>query len=251
MSHASGAQDPRVTVLKHADPVGTTRNPMRTHTIFTVLTLLAAAPACDPNVDSGHQGEPLITLDGEVVKPDQAPTQDLDVVVAWVPFKISESFFVAQKAAIEGSFPASFTLDLYTAPDASMLSEFDENDPGFAIAFIMAVPAGTDLADFALEDDPPMAGVVETHVLVYAAGDLTADHDAVKYFFHEPVKQGFHLFEAVRKTEQEKQESDECQAQGGGDECGSPHDRLVPAPLDTSLVLKLGAREALDPPNIT
>ncbi|PCC71625.1 hypothetical protein SAMN02745121_01168 [Nannocystis exedens] len=223
---------------------------MRTHTFFTAFTLLAAAPACDANVDAGYQGEPLLTLRGEVAKPDQAPAQDLDVVVAWFPFKVHEGYMVAQKAAIEGSFPASFALDLYTAPDASMLSEFDENDPGFAIAYIFAVPAGTDLAQFGAEEEPPVAGVVETHLLVYAAGDLPEDHDTVTFgIFPEPLKAGFHLFQATPKTEAELMAIEACHAGATSIEeevaCGHIHDTLVPVPFDTPLVLTLGDEDQL------
>ncbi|WP_434420151.1 hypothetical protein [Nannocystis pusilla] len=218
---------------------------MRTHTFITALTLFAAAPACDANVDADYQGEPLLTLRGEVAKPDKAPTQDVEVVVAWFPFKIGENYMVAQKAAVEGSFPASFALDLYTAPDASMLSEFDENDPGFAIAYIFAVPAGTDLGEFGGEEEPPIAGVVETHLLVYAAGDLPENHDTVTFgIFPEPLKAGFHLFQATPKTDAELEAIYECLAEATSIEeevaCGSIHDTLVPVPFDTSLVLTLG-----------
>ncbi|HVE85415.1 MAG TPA: hypothetical protein VND93_21325 [Myxococcales bacterium] len=93
------------------------------------LALVAVlALACGPASGGNHHGPPLVTLRGQMVAGTLAATEDpVMLAIAWYPNWIGGGpsspprATVTQDATFHGSFPVSFSFDLYGPPPAEAL----------------------------------------------------------------------------------------------------------------------------------
>lgn len=104
--------------------------------------LMAALGGCSAQATTDYQGDPLFTMTGRVELQLSTPaTQDLVPTLAFMSPEGSEIRFV--EAEVSGEFPASFRVDLYTPPPASVIDGFESQDiPGetrHSLGYIVAV----------------------------------------------------------------------------------------------------------------
>lgn len=210
---------------------------------ITLLLSLLAIPACDSNVDAAFKGEPLISLRGEVLKPATAIEGDLEVALVWYRFTTEGDQWLAASVPIDGSFPAKFVLDVNTPPPDDLLNHFEPGDAGVAVAYIVAVPAGTDLGSL---DEVQLQGGVENALVAYTPAEIAAD-SAASAALGGPLKAGVNLLQSTPPTEAEITAAEEACAKDEN-ACGFLFDRLSPVPADTLLELTLGVFEV---PNFT
>ena len=112
-------------MIRRAAPIG-----------IALLGLLA----CDAQTDPGYQGEPLVTLRGQVESSSALPP--LEAAILWQrgPPPGTEDQELATLAPVTSGFPAGFTLRLYTPPPEAAFQTLAPGAPRFARANAAAVP---------------------------------------------------------------------------------------------------------------
>ncbi|HMI93720.1 MAG TPA: hypothetical protein VK509_20240, partial [Polyangiales bacterium] len=71
--------------------------------------------ACSAQVESDYPGEPLATLRGSVTARASA-LESVPAVSAGIMWSTIDPTFVGERVEVDGSFPATFTLDLFAPP---------------------------------------------------------------------------------------------------------------------------------------
>lgn len=184
--------------------------------------LASALSGCSAQVDGAYQGEPLATIRGTVTSTRGALASDRPVVAAvlWYlepsPGEV-EPKFIGERVAVRGSFPASFTLDIYNPPprSAEMRTTFEFEQEGASIpigtplgvwtGFVAALDARAKDDDIQKED---ILGIDTSHTLIYLdapigrldpAGAFDPE-DVLRLLRHQKVHtyeiqetEGFHL----------------------------------------------------------
>ncbi|MEO8704001.1 MAG: hypothetical protein ABI867_28380 [Kofleriaceae bacterium] len=223
---------------------------------YSLLALLTLA-ACDPQVDSDHQGTPLATISGSVRNARTAQPDDAEVVVVWINTAGSPDLAVAESANVEGSFPAQFTLDMYEPPVDAVVNEF--NGVRFAFAYIIAGVPGTDYtSDEAAEGG--ILGMEENHLLLYMPEAVPAGSD-VSYLLHDAPAAGFHIYAVTRVTDEQREARRTC-IDGLADPTfaeiytlcgGEPRNDFTPLATDLSTSLDItlvDSFDQIDPPDV-
>lgn len=177
---------------------------------FAFLASLVLA-GCDSQVDPDYRGEPLATLHGSVVAASQAPASG-DAVIVWQNPSGSPDLSIGVSVPVSGSFPASFTMPIYTPPPAEAVIYVPEEtgDDRVAVGIIAMLKTGTDLADLQNADDDALLGLCEDHVVVHIENELQAGSYWETILGGRPAP-GYHLMEVVRKTPAEKEAYYTCQ----------------------------------------
>ena len=158
-----------------------------------------------------------------------------------VSFSLCASAAVGDKVAIEGQFPASFTLDLYDAPpDVALLQSPEGGQPAALGFFVVVEPDAALEFDESNLDDGRIIGGSETHVLLYAEEAIEADSPWGRYL-GSGFPAGFHVLQVIDGGK-------ECDLPGG--ECAYYTDTLVPASdnLETEIVLHLAPFDQVEWP---
>lgn len=158
-----------------------------------LLALLASALlACSSQVESDYRGEPIATMHGVVAASAELDVPDVSAAIVWVHAD-RQPRLVGERIDVTDSFPASFTLNLYTPPPVEAeVSDTQDNcvfgsdftgkhslQPGESCEGEI-VPAGTGLGLWigylaAIRADAPdgeisrsdIVGIDVDHVLVY------------------------------------------------------------------------------------
>jgi hypothetical protein len=175
-----------------------------------VLPLLLTA--CDAQVGSDYPGEVLVTLRGTIVNElDPAPAGPIDLLLVWNNGTDSLSTVESYptETAVSVSFPATFTMSLFSPPPAISLNDLGElglEDTQVGIATFVAADHG------ALADERSALGVDEAHLLVYVASDMDP-RGLWTNFFGEPLARGFHVMDVLPPAPTEQQAAfDACHA---------------------------------------
>src|SRR5215471_6290258 len=163
------------------------RKAARRYAFAGVATVLYA---CSAQVDSDYKGEPLATLHGSIAS-KQALSVDTQVSAAIIwQLEDNESEdhrwkMVGDRTVVRGSFPASFTLDLYTAPPAKAQWTIEHDFPPDSSAPLVkgGTPVGiwtgalaairSDASDDELRN-ADVLGVDVEHVITYLDHDIEA-----------------------------------------------------------------------------
>ncbi|MBF5041650.1 hypothetical protein FGE12_04565 [Aggregicoccus sp. 17bor-14] len=118
--------------------------------LFLLSLLFALAGCGDPVVDPGYRGESLLTVTGEMrTAPGYHAQGPLHVAMVWFPTSVIESgdgaevpdafAMVAEDAAIEGSFPLTYRLDVFQPPPPEAMGAWGQGLPGRgAIGLVIA-----------------------------------------------------------------------------------------------------------------
>ncbi|WP_441291674.1 hypothetical protein ACSRUE_15515 [Sorangium sp. KYC3313] len=162
---------------------------------FALPLLLAACG--DPQVGSEYPGEALLTVEGTIVNEHGvAPAGPVDAALVWNTVSGSsdvESF--PARAAVTGSFPASFTLSIHAPPQESALNDFSEeglDDTRVGIATIEAA------LDEASAGEGASLGVDEDHVIVYVESEMAED-GFWSNLFGGQLSPGFHVMDVFSR----------------------------------------------------
>jgi hypothetical protein len=166
---------------------------------------LAALAACSAQAGTSYPGEPLATLTGTVqtASEDQSPSPaPMDAALVWASVQFSPSeqliqsvHWVGESAPVSGQFPATFTLNVYQPPPDSALIACPSSSAHIAVAFIVAVPAGTDVTS---ADLAGASGEAYDSMVLYLDSDEPSGWSCLANmgFTYAPTK-GFHLMTEV------------------------------------------------------
>ena len=221
------------------------------------LSLLLLAAACDPQAQTGYQGEPLVTLHGQVASSGALPP--LEAAMLWQrgPPPSTDDQELATRAPVESGFPASFTLHLYQPAPAAALRTLAPGEVTFARANAAAVPLGTTQAQVGglPAANNPGYGLDADHWVIFLA-EAAPPHSLTAWWLGASLPAGYHLvrvapFNALCLTGAPLEACVADLVSRGQDDAGArafclaPY-RLSPAPADDQLILQLGA-VALNP----
>ena len=161
----------------------------------SILPALAALlGACDPQAQPGYQGEPLVTLRGQVASTGTLPP--LEAAMLWQrgPPPSTDDQELATRAPVESGFPASFTLHLYQPAPAAALRTLAPGEVTYARANAAAVPLGTTQAQVGAlpATSNPGYGLDANHWLIYLAGDAPVG-SLTAWWLGAPMPAGYHL----------------------------------------------------------
>jgi hypothetical protein len=195
------------------------------------LPLVAALGACAAQVDPEYQGEPIATMRGTVVAP-QALETDKAVSAAivwtadtWFPDGVYKPKFIGTRFGVTGSFPARFTLDLYTAPSFE-----PESDYKMYVGYLAAVASNAPDSDIAARD---ILGIDTNHILLYFVNDTPSYESLITdstlsenkrqvlstrisapVAFNVSGDKGYHLAKLNPVVKERRHTSDECSWDG-------------------------------------
>lgn len=149
---------------------------------------------------------------------------------------------VGARAAVDGDFPANFTLDVLDPPPPSAMMS-DGDGVTAALGFIVGLDPAASNPTFAFDADavPAIVGSVSDHALVYAPEAIPAESGWGRYL-GGAYPAGFHLVALVESDPMCLDE--ECMHVSSGDLERLP----APAGLATELALQLGEYSTLSWP---
>ena len=217
---------------------------------------LGALVACDAQTDPGYQGEPLVTLHGQVESTGQLPP--LEAAMLWQrgPPPGTDDQELATKAPVTSGFPATFVLRLYTPPPDAAFRTLAAGAPRWARANAAAVPQG--VAAPQVPSLPTVFGASYTydaaHWVMYLETDVSQD-SLTEWWLGGALGSGYHLIrvlsvagcltpadlancvtDLVRRGVPDDGTDNPGTARSF---CEAPY-RLQPTTLDETIVLKLG-----------
>jgi hypothetical protein len=170
--------------------------------LCTFITVAAPAlSACGAHAGTGEAGTPLFALSGTVKTSaaSEAPAQGLDAALVWAQIDAQGKTTnaparVGSSVAVEGQFPASFTLDAYAPPPDAVLGPIG---PAGASRYGMAVIAAVKAEQLFSQavDLANLVGGVEDYVVLYLAEDLPSGV-GLEGVSVSPTR-GFHLLKGV------------------------------------------------------
>ena len=233
------------------------RQAMTSRGAAALASICLLALACQPQAESDYQGEPLVTLQGQVVSDGALPP--LEAAMLWQRGDppSTDDLELATLAPVQSGFPAGFTLHLYLpAPDAARRS-FAPGEVVYARANAAAVPIGiaTTQVNTLPASGNPSYGIDAAHWVLFLESDVPAN-SLTAWWLGAPLAAGFHLIDVAsfNATCLSEDQLDACAAQlvalgvpdDGTDNpgtarsyCVAPY-RLSPALPGEELVLNLG-----------
>jgi hypothetical protein len=128
---------------------------MNAFRLLVVTTSLALGLGCDAQPDGDYKGEPLATLTGTISVVGEVPS-GLEMALVWV---VEGARYTWSTVPVSGTFPALFTIELFTPPPEEFMQVVLSNPeaPSAAFAFPGMVRAGESPDDpnaiFALSPD--------------------------------------------------------------------------------------------------
>ena len=216
----------------------------------TPLLLVASLAACDSQVDGNHNGTPLAELTGSVENQRTRPTGEAEVAIIWINSAGSPDVSAAETVAVEGNFPAAFTLSIYEPPIDALIN--DHGDSRIGVGLIVAGELGT---DYTTDDGEGVLGMDTTHLLVYLPEDVQPGTSVSTILRGTPAA-GFHVYDVGHLTEQEKADRQACRealpeehtVQELFEQCGGfpAFDDFLPAPADLGTPLEVELVDELD-----
>jgi hypothetical protein len=155
---------------------------------------LALLCSCQPQTPDTYLGEPLLTLQGEVVSSSTLPS--LQAVMVWQdgPPPSTDHPELTAVAPVDTQFPARFTVHLYQPPSAAARMVLAAGEVTYARANAAAMPSGTTQSQLAAVAKPanPEYGVDVDHWVIYLEGDVPAG-SLTDWWLGGPLSAGFHF----------------------------------------------------------
>jgi hypothetical protein len=190
----------------------------------SLLLALVAAAGCDSVSHEQYQGNVLATIQGSVVVAPAYMPPPSEAVLLWTEARGSignETFVdIAEKVAVQGTFPAAFQLDVHQPPPAAAGITFD--GARINIARITAWEAGVLKAGQQIVEIGKSPLGYASEYLVHLDRDVPETHPFKTWLGVN--QKGFHLVHYVSKrlTPAEiKQQNDACEKLFGNPQsCG-------------------------------
>ncbi len=166
---------------------------MNTIKSFSLLFIPLALAACDSQMGPDYEGEALATITGSVHTTASSAPSDLEAFLVWNNSSGSPDTVTGQSVAVDGNFPSTFELNIFTPPPQTALNYFP-NEGHIGVAFITALPVGTELDT---EDEPsgPFA-ISEDYMLVYVQEDILPGSSSEE-FLGEALPAGFYIMDVI------------------------------------------------------
>ena len=183
---------------------------------FAVLPALCLG--CGAQVSPDYQGEPLLTVRGQVVAHGSTTARPAEAALVWVNLQPPFYFtLMGTSVAVKGDFPMGFEINVFTPPPWHALTPaadigvpLDPNKPldpmkgpAFGFARIVALAANAD------HDAVQLADILGTSMDTFVSYNSQAI-DPKSMFGQELVKQslpleaGYHLLSATYPTMEER-----------------------------------------------
>ncbi|PTL76721.1 hypothetical protein [Vitiosangium sp. GDMCC 1.1324] len=146
-------------------------NPRAHHTPGLLLALLLAVSACGSTVDADYQGEPLLTLEGQMtLAPGTTINGPVRIALVWysrwfiVPLTFlnappDSTAVVAEDYPYEGTFPANFRFHIYRPPQSASWVSDDGTENQLATGILIAYQDGN--GNGKLDTIPPTGSPVD------------------------------------------------------------------------------------------
>jgi hypothetical protein len=134
------------------------------------LLLLSCSPGA---VGPWYRGQPLFTVNGQVVTSGAVPTRPIRLALAWYPDVQSTTApraIVTQDIAYEGSFPLNYAFSFFSVPPPGVLIDYPDGDQVRRAAFGVLM-AYEDVNGNGQLDSIPMGGSAVDRVLGTSVGD--------------------------------------------------------------------------------
>lgn len=181
--------------------------------LISALTLatLTTITGCEGVNDGEYLGEALLSLEGTVTNQRSQTPNGAEVVLFWGSSN-DDTLYYGETANVQGTFPASFTLDIFTPPPDAYLREIPgTNGNRAAGATISAwatdqVPSGA-TPPFDVPESgiiPGLLGLDVEHFLLYVEQDIPAGtveniiFEQSDRFVSNGLSAGFHVLDIVR-----------------------------------------------------
>jgi hypothetical protein len=165
--------------------------------IISALALLALG-ACQAQATSEYLGQPLITLNGQIVSSGALPPLEAAMLWQQGPPPTADDLELATLAPVQTGFPATFTLHLYLPPPEAARLHFANHEARYARANAAAVPFG--IASTQLSDLPssgnPSYGIDPSHWVLWLEDDVAAG-SITEWWLGAALKKGFHLVDVA------------------------------------------------------
>lgn len=163
---------------------------------------------CSAQAEPDYLGEPLATLHGTVVTSDAGPEGDIDAALLWLPEAEEGRSLRLASTRVQGSFPASFTLEVLTPPPSSTNPESGGTRYGIIAAIKHQSGQSVPVTD--------ILGTTGEAIVVYFPNDSQGGNDLVAQeaaAFNVPATRGYHLVRTV-VTEESEARFYRCQYEG-------------------------------------
>lgn len=209
-----------------------------------VLLLLGCQPLADPS----YRGEVLGLVAGTITS-EISPPPPAEVLLLWINWKSDPGTVLGTRAAVEGSFPSRFRVELYDPPPDSALNVLPpavegHTEPLLGIAWLVVLAQGATPALNRELSHADVKGLSQGAVLGWAEDDVMAwvSEDAAAGSFAAeilggPAARGFHLMRASGKSSADIEAVRACRARG--DTCPPLISGLVPAGIGEDVPIRL------------
>jgi len=168
--------------------------------VCLVAALISTIAACDPQVGDDYAGEPLAELGGtiSVAEGTTAPA-DATATLVWHVWVEGDSASVTDEVPVDGAFPASFELSLFTPPPEHAWFDLASEDEAFAgmhvaTGYVVVLPPDYPSTDMQKIFEDAL-GVDNDHLLVWSDSSVPESFNGG--LFPGGLQPGYQLFQVV------------------------------------------------------
>lgn len=173
--------------------------------LFALLPL-AALLGCSSQADTGYRGEPLATLSGSVVTGTSlAPSSSVSAAIAWAQPKLlfggasgqtlTDVGYVGESTPVAGTFPASFTLDVFEPPPTASQIPCSTGGATISAGFVVAL---SKVSASGTIDPNDVLGASNEYLLLYLDKDEPSGWSCLDQMgFTYTTTKGYHLMQVV------------------------------------------------------
>lgn len=189
-----------------------------------VFVLVLGMSSCSSLADTHYKGEAVATLAGDVRLEASLAPSHAQVALVWYATARSPDYVGGATVDVTGGFPATYSFDLYAAPDAIVLNRYGADDVG--VALITAVESGRLHSALVDDEGDGFVGGAEDYLLVYTPRAISAGSWSESKF--GPLSAGYHLLVADKCPRDDWDHPDDCD-----------YDTLREVPLTTRVPVRL------------
>ena len=178
---------------------------------FLLLSLLLTLAGCDGVVGPEHEGQPLVTLEGQMnPTPDARIHGPVRLALVWYPQSIAEEdiggtqggpqLIVTEDVVYQGSFPANYRFHIYRPPSEEALAPLGGGLQGKgAFGILLAYQDGNGNAklDTIAKTGEPVDRVIGSSLLGDERSTFALIYVNTKQRAETGLKPGFNLVQAV------------------------------------------------------